>query len=137
MSDNYRQGPSNEAILDYIFNPGLTGVPTEEKIIKSDNESSLYPIDDNTLKNIKSLEVKAINYAERKEIDNAIEICDQIIKLNNIYAPIYNNRAQIYQLNNNNEAALSDLNKAIELATKYDDVMTLKQAYTQSSSFVV
>lgn len=101
----------DDAILNFIFNPaaGLSShapVPNTQEI-------------DPVLLKAKKLEVDAVTSAEKntENLDETIKLLTQAIELVPDYASAYNNRAQAYRLKENYDAALIDLNKAIELSS--------------------
>ncbi|KAG0334691.1 Tetratricopeptide repeat protein 36 [Podila humilis] len=110
-------------ILDMVFNPEGTMLPDKE------TETMLRMIEPELLKKLKDLESEAVLLAEKDDINGAIGKFTEIIDLCPTYASAYNNRAQAYRIQENNEAAIKDLDKAIEHGNGQTAI--LKQAYTQ------
>eukprot|EP01102_Stenamoeba_stenopodia_P000554 TRINITY_DN10546_c0_g1_i1.p1 TRINITY_DN10546_c0_g1~~TRINITY_DN10546_c0_g1_i1.p1 ORF type:complete len:202 (-),score=52.95 TRINITY_DN10546_c0_g1_i1:178-783(-) len=101
----------DDAILNFIFNPaaGLSihnPAPAPQEI-------------DPLLLKAKKLEVDAVSVAEKdaSNLDETIKLLSEAISMVPNYASAYNNRAQAYRLKENFDAALEDLNKAIDLAS--------------------
>ncbi|KAG0270866.1 Tetratricopeptide repeat protein 36 [Linnemannia exigua] len=114
-------------ILDMVFNPEGTMLPDKE----TENMLHAEPvvIEPEMLAKLKGLETEAILLAEKDDIDGAIAKFSEAITLCPNYASAYNNRAQAYRIQNNDTAAIQDLDKAIEHAG--GQIPILKQAYTQ------
>ncbi|KAF9917582.1 Tetratricopeptide repeat protein 36, partial [Linnemannia zychae] len=101
-------------ILDMVFNPEGTMLPDKETEKMLHSEPII--IEPELLKKLKNLEAEAILLAEKDDIDGAIAKLTEVINLAPSYASAYNNRAQAYRIQNNDDAALQDLDKAIEHA---------------------
>lgn len=86
-------------------------------------------IDPSLLSEVQSLEIRAIATAEANQYDEALQLLTQCIERCPEYASAYNNRAQVYQLLKQPDAAMKDCNTAIERAR--GDRHVLRQAYTQ------
>ncbi|KAF9086486.1 Tetratricopeptide repeat protein 36 [Mortierella sp. GBA35] len=114
-------------ILDMVFNPEGTMLPDKETEGMLNAEPVV--IEPELLKKLRDVEAQAILLAEKDDIDGAIAKFTEVINLCPNYASAYNNRAQAYRIQNNDTAALQDLDKAIEHAG--GQVPILKQAYTQ------
>ncbi|KAG0039797.1 Tetratricopeptide repeat protein 36 [Podila clonocystis] len=114
-------------ILDMVFNPEGTMLPDKETETMLRSEPTV--IEPELLKKLKSLEAEAVLLAEKDDIDGAIAKFTEIIDLCPTYASAYNNRAQAYRIQDNTEAAIKDLDKAIEHGNGQTAI--LKQAYTQ------
>ncbi|KAF9383462.1 Tetratricopeptide repeat protein 36 [Podila verticillata] len=114
-------------ILDMVFNPEGTMLPDKETETMLRSEPTV--IEPELLKKLKALEGEAVLLAEKDDIDGAIAKFTEIIDLCPTYASVYNNRAQAYRIQDNNEAAIKDLDKAIEHGNGQTAI--LKQAYTQ------
>jgi len=84
-----------------------------------------------TLAKVKQLELDGVRYADNSSLDSALASLTEAINLCPSFASAYNNRGQVYILQQEHDKALADLNRAIELALSYHDFNTLKQSYTQ------
>ncbi|CAK9290519.1 unnamed protein product [Gordionus sp. m RMFG-2023] len=107
---------TDEEILNIIIPPS--------NIISNFNDFT------NDTDEIKELELKAIRLAETKEYEKALEIINQAIKLSPKNPSLYNNRAQIFQLQHDIKSAMLDLNKAIDLNGNIDNNIAC-QCFTQ------
>jgi tetratricopeptide (TPR) repeat protein len=65
---------------------------------------------------VREMEVKAMVAAEEGRLDEALQLLNDAVVKAPDSASVYNNRAQVYQLRQQVEEALSDLNRAIELS---------------------
>lgn len=74
-------------------------------------------------------EVDAAKLAESGKLTEALEVLDAAIARAPTRASGYNNRAQVHQLMNNLDAAMADLNKAIQDCELYARVA--KNAFAQ------
>ncbi|KAG2227146.1 hypothetical protein INT45_003876 [Circinella minor] len=119
---------SDNAILELIFNPELQGqgLPTPDTQEKDTYATDINP---EALKELKQIEQQAIEHANNGQLKDALNILNTCISREPTYAPAYNNRAQVYRLLKDNEAALKDLNSAVEKANGQNWI--LRQAYTQ------
>ncbi|KAG0257099.1 Tetratricopeptide repeat protein 36 [Mortierella polycephala] len=114
-------------ILDMVFNPEGTMLPDKETETMLNAEPTV--IEAELLKKVKALEAEGVLMAEKDDISGAITKFTEVIEVCPTYASGYNNRAQAYRIQENDEAALKDLDKAIENGHGQIDI--LKQAYTQ------
>uniref|UniRef100_G3MT76 Uncharacterized protein n=1 Tax=Amblyomma maculatum TaxID=34609 RepID=G3MT76_AMBMU len=71
--------------------------------------------DDGTANDVKTLEVEGVQAAEKGDVDRAIDIFSEVIRLAPNRASGYNNRAQALRMKGQVERALEDLNNAINL----------------------
>ncbi|XP_040583058.1 tetratricopeptide repeat protein 36 [Lepeophtheirus salmonis] len=118
-------------ILNAVINPSIPigeGVFDEENAIDESLQDSIYP-DSSQLKESKIQEEKAIEYAERNNMNEALRHMKKAIELTPDRASCLNNSAQIHRLNNDIESATRDLNKAIEVSQGIG--RSACQAYTQ------
>ncbi|KAI9491338.1 tetratricopeptide repeat protein 36-like protein [Zychaea mexicana] len=119
---------SDNAVLELIFNPELQGqgFPPPDT---QDKDAYASSIDPELLKELKQLEHEGIEHANNGKVQDALNSLDACISREPAYAAAYNNRAQVHRLMKNNEAAMKDLDSAIEKAN--DQNWILRQAYTQ------
>jgi len=123
---------SDDAILDYIFNPGLQGAPLESSEPSPTEEQPRGPtIAPSLLSQLRSLESRAILAAESRQLDSALSLLTECISLCPHYASAYNNRAQVHQLRGDLDLAMRDCTSAIEHAAHQGDRSVLRQSYTQ------
>jgi tetratricopeptide (TPR) repeat protein len=79
---------------------------------------------------LESLEKQAVQAAEKNDLDQALNLFNECITIEPNYASAYNNRAQLYRMQNEVEKAIADLDKVIgDVGTGQPKV--LRQAYTQ------
>ncbi len=76
-------------------------------------------IDAQTLEEIKSLEIEAVQLAESGRAQEALDRLEKTLTLCPQYASALNNRAQVFRILGRFDAAMADLNRAIELAYDY------------------
>ncbi|GAB6019937.1 Tetratricopeptide repeat protein 36 [Chamberlinius hualienensis] len=104
---------NDRCVLNMIFNPNLPFLD-ENSSDEVDDSPMEVPQSDSVVR-AKELEISGIKLAE-ENIDAAIEAFTSAIELTPHRASCYNNRAQAYRLQGNDQAALDDLNRAIELS---------------------
>jgi tetratricopeptide (TPR) repeat protein len=130
---------AEDAILDYIFNPGLSGVPTQNAIVKAPTGST-YGLDEVKWAALQELQLQAIRAAENKQYEEALQFLTTAEEACAVYAGTFNNRAQLrtlqYDVSLPEHAAvqkqvMADLNKAVELATAVKDQQLLQDIHTQ------
>ncbi|KAF9410142.1 Tetratricopeptide repeat protein 36 [Podila epigama] len=114
-------------ILDMVFNPEGTMLPDKETETMLNTDKTV--IEPELLKTLKKIEAEGVLLAEKDDIPGAIAKFTEVIELCPTYSSAYNNRAQAYRIQENDEAAIQDLNKAIEHGNGQPAI--LKQAYTQ------
>lgn len=116
---------TDEDILDAIFNKadGIV-LPTLDP-----NDERHQSIDHSLLMRLQQLELDAVGMAEDNKLDAALELLTTAIRLEPTYASAYNNRAQVHRLMGNDDAAYSDLDKAIEYGEGLNGI--LNRAFTQ------
>ncbi|ORX45494.1 hypothetical protein DM01DRAFT_1340008 [Hesseltinella vesiculosa] len=119
---------NDDAVLELMFNPDAQGVPFDS-VAQTVQHNPLKEIDPSILMELKSLETQAVELAEKDDLEGALMLLNQCIEKEPEYASVYNNRAQIFRLQNDNESALQDLDKVIQLGAGQPKV--LRQAYTQ------
>jgi len=83
---------------------------------------------DGLLDELQLLETEAIKLADANKLKEGYDVLTAVIAREPLFAPAYNNRAQVLRLLQKDDLALLDLDKAIELAY---DVVTLRQGLTQ------
>lgn len=111
--------PGDRAVLNSIFNPLL---PTGECVYDEDIPETLRdaPDDDEgsplAWQKARQLEIEGVKAAESGDVPKAIDIFTEAISWAPSRPSGYNNRAQAYRLNSDIEAALSDLNNAVNLS---------------------
>ncbi len=121
----------DEALLDYVFNPGLQGVPMQSSPRDSEVAQlvgELLPevreaLGGAAIEHAKELEVRAIALIERAEGAEAVAaatteaeaLLSEAIAACPVHASAFNNRAQVRQLRKALEEALDDLNAAVRL----------------------
>eukprot|EP00112_Aurelia_sp_Birch-Aquarium-sp1_P007557 Seg1823.11 transcript_id=Seg1823.11/GoldUCD/mRNA.D3Y31 product="Tetratricopeptide repeat protein 36" protein_id=Seg1823.11/GoldUCD/D3Y31 len=116
----------DDLVLEAIFNPNLPNV-TEEEICKEcscDDE-----LDPAILSKVKELEIEGVNAAEAGDMEKSLQVLNNAINLAPNYASSYNNRAQLYRIQGDMEAAKQDLETAISLSNGQGKAAA--QAYTQ------
>ncbi|KAI8902505.1 TPR repeat protein 36 [Globomyces pollinis-pini] len=113
----------DERVLDLLFN-GM-GEYTFNNYI--DEKLPAFDIDSEQLMQLKQLEIEAVDATNNNDFVTALNLLSKAIDLNSNYASAYNNRAQVYRIQNKIDEALVD----IELAIKLGGNDTLRQAYTQ------
>lgn len=104
---------NDRAVLEAVFNPLFSefGFSTEaEEALSGDAVQ-----EDGTPNQVKTLEVEGVQAAEKGDIDQAIEIFSEVIRLVPNRASGYNNRAQALRIKGDVDRALEDLNNAINL----------------------
>ncbi|KAI8093468.1 uncharacterized protein BX664DRAFT_329782 [Halteromyces radiatus] len=119
---------NDDAILERIFNPEVQGLPLDS-VSQTVEDNPVKVIEPELLNKLKSMERQAVDLAEKDDLEGALEILNQCLALEKDYASAYNNRAQIYRLRKDDDKALEDLSKVIELGQGQPKV--LRQAYTQ------
>uniref|UniRef100_A0A7E4UWB3 TPR_REGION domain-containing protein n=1 Tax=Panagrellus redivivus TaxID=6233 RepID=A0A7E4UWB3_PANRE len=116
--------PNDRAVLNMILNPLLPNEPFDPNAEEIDAYANLPNITE-----CRELEKSGITLAENGTLDKAIEKLTNAISACPSNPSPYNNRAQAYRLAGNIEAALNDLNTAIDLSS--DSGKAAAQAYTQ------
>jgi tetratricopeptide repeat protein 36 len=88
-------------------------------------------ISESVLEQLQKIEIAGVALAEQKQPDltGALAKFTEAIELEPTYASAYNNRAQVYLLQDKLSEAVEDLGKAIEWGA--GDAKVLKNAYTQ------
>ncbi|KAI9474037.1 MAG: hypothetical protein EXX96DRAFT_580360 [Benjaminiella poitrasii] len=122
---------SDDAILEFMFNPESQGLPLDA-ITSTVDTLPKYSISPEVEKKLQAMEKEAVGLVEENEenANKALDLLDQCIKIENKYASAYNNRAQIYRLKDELDKALADLDLVInDLGEGQPKI--LKQAYTQ------
>ncbi|EDV97232.1 tetratricopeptide repeat protein 36 homolog [Drosophila grimshawi] len=114
---NLKLSPHDQQVLESIFNPlELSGIAAHnvdipaEELLKDEEQPS-----DHLQASIE-LELQAVRLTEQGEFDKALLQFDEALKLTE-RASILNNRAQALRLAKRDQEALSDLNRALQLAT--------------------
>lgn len=105
---------NDKAVLEAVFNPLFSefGFSTDAEDA-AETESAAQ--DDGTPNQVKTLEVEGVEAAEKGDIDRAIDIFGNVIRLAPNRASGYNNRAQALRIKGDVDRALEDLNNAINL----------------------
>ncbi|KAI8807064.1 tetratricopeptide repeat protein 36-like protein [Cladochytrium replicatum] len=112
-------------VLNLIFNPESGYAPAAD----STESEPLPEPDERTLAQLKAIELEGVRLAEKNALTSALEAFTKATELWPTYASVYNNRAQLYRLLGNTDAARADLDTAIRCGVGNSTV--LKQAYTQ------
>ena len=89
--------------------------------------------DELLLERIAELDQKALALCDSKDYDGALRLFDEIVLLRPTHAPVYNNRALVHQLKGNNDAALVDL----ELAIQYGKDHAVRQRSFTQKGFIL
>lgn len=123
-----RTSQRDNDLLDMLFSAGECPLtPDGEFVFPPQNSNQTDDIPDSVLIQLQQLEHEAVAAAESEDLDAALQILTKAVELCPKYGSAYNNRAQVQRLKGNTQAALAD----IELAIQYGGTSTLKQAYTQ------
>lgn len=103
---------NDKAVLEAVFNPLFSefGFSTD-----AEDAAENAAQDDGTPNQVKTLEVEGVEAAEKGDIDRAIDIFGEVIRLAPNRASGYNNRAQALRIKGDVDRALEDLNNAINL----------------------
>ncbi|XP_050414251.1 tetratricopeptide repeat protein 36 homolog [Patella vulgata] len=117
----------DNAILSQIFNPNLPYLECEEKTC--DTPVFIEPPPSQAVLEAKELELQGVQLAETGDIDGALNLFNQAVAKAPEWPSAYNNRAQAYRMKGQNEEALLDLSKAIQLSNGIGK--PAKQAFTQ------
>lgn len=110
-------------MLNAIFNPHTPFEVQDETSSDKENPENIL------VEELKKLEVEAVKYAQNGEFEKSLNILNEVIEKCPKYASGYNNRAQLYRIQGNNESAINDLNKAIEMS--HGKGLAASQAYMQ------
>ncbi|KAJ1989915.1 hypothetical protein H4R33_001913 [Dimargaris cristalligena] len=123
-------------VLDALFegggditSAGLQGIKESNTALPAEEFSPVSPIPETMLAGLKKREVEGVALAEKDDLDGALLHFSAVISQCAKYASAYNNRAQVYRLQNQYDAALDDLAMALKYSN--GDPKVLKQAYTQ------
>eukprot|EP00043_Microstomoeca_roanoka_P008293 m.79898 g.79898 ORF g.79898 m.79898 type:complete len:212 (-) comp14187_c1_seq1:189-824(-) len=107
-----RRPPSEDDVLDAIFNPNMPfGSANQAAELKGPGDD--VEVTEEEL-NLRKEEAAAIKLAEAGRLDEALEAFTALVEKNPTRASSYNNRAQLHQLKGNKDAAMNDLNFAID-----------------------
>jgi tetratricopeptide (TPR) repeat protein len=79
---------------------------------------------------LETLEKQAVQAAEKNDLDQALSLFNECITIEPNYASAYNNRAQLYRMQDEVEKAIADLDKVIS-DVGAGQPKVLRQAYTQ------
>ncbi|KAK4519755.1 uncharacterized protein ATC70_009996 [Mucor velutinosus] len=121
---------SDDAILEFMFNPESQGQPLDA-ISSTVDSKPKYTISPELQSKLEAMEKEAVMLVEEKQdTAKALEILGQCIQLEDKYASAYNNRAQVYRMNNELDKALQDLDCVISDIGEGQPKI-LRQAYTQ------
>lgn len=109
-----KERSADERVLEAIFNPedplgGDVGSSEEENVEEVGDESE-------AVKAAKALEVEAVREAEQGRLAQALSLLTEAVTMAPECPSPYNNRAQVYRLQNQVELALADLNMAVQLS---------------------
>ncbi|XP_077288924.1 tetratricopeptide repeat protein 36 [Arctopsyche grandis] len=115
MSFQSKLSERDRAVLNSIFNPSLSlGEDVYENEISNDDSDDDSEQDDD----LKQLEIQAVRFAENKEYEKSLNVLEQVMVLSPNRPAAYNNRAQVYRLMGNIDAAFSDLTEALKFSDK-------------------
>lgn len=116
-------------VLDKIFE--ISGMETnlpQPELVKSDLLPELE-------ESIANLDKQTIDFCENKKYKSALQTSNEAVLLAPKRSASYNNRAQVYRLLNQNNLALKDLNKCLELSESKGSVAA--QALCQRASLKI
>ncbi|KAI8979213.1 hypothetical protein BDF20DRAFT_912838 [Mycotypha africana] len=119
---------SDEAVLEFMFNPESQGLSLDA-IANTVDEKPKYNIPAEKLAQLQTLEKEAVKIAET-DSGKALELLNECISMEDKYASAYNNRAQVYRLQEQLGKALADLDYVISDIGE-GQPKVLRQAYTQ------
>ncbi|EDQ90086.1 uncharacterized protein MONBRDRAFT_20636 [Monosiga brevicollis MX1] len=124
------KGMSDDAILDAIFDPEMPQLPgaqpPKDNTATADQEQD--PVSEAELE-LRQLETEAAKLAEGGQLDEALQKFELVLAKDPKRASAYNNRAQLYQMKHDTEAAWKDLDMAINHCPLPREVAS--QAYAQ------
>lgn len=106
---------NDKAVLEAVFNPLFSELGFSTEAEDDQARSADAGQDDGTPNQVKTLEVEGVEAAENGDIDRAIDIFGEVIRLAPNRASGYNNRAQALRIKGDVDRALEDLNNAINL----------------------
>lgn len=133
MSEVRNTSITNDAlVLESIFNPeNPLSTLTENSESQSDENNAPPPenVDPNLIDEVRRLEAKAVRMAEDGNLSESLGLLDKAVARLPTDASLFNNRAQVYRLLGDNEAALADLDHAIRISGGKG--RAAKQAFTQ------
>ncbi|XP_068150094.1 tetratricopeptide repeat protein 36 homolog [Drosophila tropicalis] len=116
-SANLQLSANDQQVLESIFNPLELSSSISSQVHP---ESELTDIDTDLepelASSVRKLELQAVRLTEEGDIDKALAIFDEALKLTE-KASLLNNRAQALLLARRDEDALEDLNRALIVAT--------------------
>jgi len=115
-------------VLNQIFNPGLPWGDEVDTVDDEEQENNALAETQAVIK-AKALEHEAVKLAESGNVDASIALFDQAVAEAPEWPSTYNNRAQALRLKGDEEGALADLDKALQLSEGKGTVAC--QAYTQ------
>ncbi|XP_061576425.1 tetratricopeptide repeat protein 36 [Cololabis saira] len=106
----------DKAVLQAIFNPSTPfgdnpGLYQEDEL--TDDDSGF---DTELLRQVKELEMRGVSAAEAGDLQAALQLFSQAIRILPARASAYNNRAQALRLQGDAAGALQDLDRAITLS---------------------
>ncbi|XP_077422767.1 tetratricopeptide repeat protein 36 [Vanacampus margaritifer] len=106
----------DRAVLQAIFSPNtpfgdVPGLDQEQEL--TDNDS---PFNVDSLRQVKDLETRGVSAAEAGDLEAALQLFGQAIRILPRRASAYNNRAQTLRLQGNTPGALEDLDRAVSLS---------------------
>ncbi|KAI8063413.1 uncharacterized protein B0P05DRAFT_581117 [Gilbertella persicaria] len=121
---------SDDAVLEFLFNPESQGLPLDA-ISHTVDTKPKYTFSSERIAQLEAMEKEAIQAVERDQnTEKALDLLNQCIDMEPNYASAYNNRAQLYRMNNELDKATNDLNFVIQEAGQGQPKI-LRQAYTQ------
>ncbi|CAG9774099.1 unnamed protein product [Ceutorhynchus assimilis] len=115
----------DQAVLNCVFNPNLPIGEASEKDEPKDTEECTSEV-----LATKSMEIEAIQVAEKGDLNKGLNILNEAIKIAPKRPSLFNNRANVYQYMRQFEDAFDDLTTAIALCTEHHQ-KTLCQAHCQ------
>ncbi|XP_063710165.1 tetratricopeptide repeat protein 36 homolog [Culicoides brevitarsis] len=106
----------DRAVLDSIFDPTFSGngiVYDKHEVLDhlQDDEGEIT----SAVEHSRKTELEAIAAAENGDYEKACDLFEISMDLAPHRAAPYNNRAQVYRIQGDNDAAMEDLNKALKL----------------------
>lgn len=116
---------NDAVVLNAVFNPHSPFElhPACQEVSKDTDTINSPPPE------VKQLEIDAVNAAQGGDFTASMELFDKVIAMAPKYASVYNNRAQLFRLQGDNERAMEDLNNAIKLSEGKG--LPASQAYVQ------
>ncbi|XP_055903426.1 tetratricopeptide repeat protein 36 homolog [Eupeodes corollae] len=108
----------DQKVLESLFVP-FEGVPPSTFDIDIESEIKDAPeVESHSVVESKKLELEGIQLAEQGLLDEAVVKFEEAIKISPSRCSVYNNKAQVLRLKGDDDGALKDLEKALELSSQ-------------------